>query len=245
MFSGLTRQEQKILIILVIIITAGIGVQRYYSRSGTRVDVLTNRQSTEKTGNGEKTSVSSFATHTALPQGGAMAQLVNINTASPEELRTVKGLGLTKAQAIIAYRNAHKGFKSIDELDNVPGIGSATLARVRDYVTVGEKKNQQSGITAPEKISRRIPAIQYTPAPSPTPTPPPPTPTPIIKVNINRAGMLELMTLELIGEVRAQRIIEHRKKNGPFRSPEDLTKVRGIDVKIYLLNKNRIAIKDE
>ena len=245
MFSGLTRQEQKILLLLVIIIAMGIGIQKYYSRSGTRVDILTNRQSTEKTGEGEKASDSSFATHTALPQGGATAQLVNINTASLEELRTLKGLGPTKAYAIIAYRNAHKGFKSIDELDNVPGIGPATLARVRDYVTVGEKKNPQSGVITPEKTSRRFPAIQYTPEPSPTPTPPPPTPTPIIKVNINRAGMLELMTLELIGEVRAQRIIEYRKKNGPFRSPEDLTKVRGIDVKIYLLNKNRITIKNE
>ena len=245
MFSGLTRQERKILLLLVIIIAMGIGIQKYYSRSGTRVDILTNRQSTEKTGEGEKASDSSFATHTALPPGGAMAQLVNINTASLEELRTLKGLGPTKAYAIIAYRNAHKGFKSIDELDNVPGIGPATLARVRDYVTVGEKKNPQSGVITPEKTSRRIPAIQYTPEPSPTPTPPPPTPTPIIKVNINRAGMRELMTLELIGEARAQKIIEYRKKNGPFRSPEDLTKVRSIGEKIYLLNKDRISIKNE
>jgi competence protein ComEA len=55
--------------------------------------------------------------------------------------------------------------------------------------------------------------------------------------------MRELMTLELIGEVRAQKIIEYRKKNGLFRSPEDLTKVRSIGDKIYLLNKDRITVR--
>ena len=48
------------------------------------------------------------------------------------------------------------------------------------------------------------------------------------RVNINTAGLEELMTLPGIGEVRARAIIDDREANGPFRYPEDLTRVKGI-----------------
>ena len=68
--------------------------------------------------------------------GTALAQL-NINTASPEQLDGLKGIGPTKAQAIVDYRRQHGAFKSIDELQNVPGIGPTTLKDIRKDVTVG------------------------------------------------------------------------------------------------------------
>ena len=56
-----------------------------------------------------------------------------------------------------------------------------------------------------------------------------PTPTPEQKrVDINAAGVEELMTLPGIGEKRAQDIIAEREANGPYRFPEDLTRVSGI-----------------
>ena len=48
------------------------------------------------------------------------------------------------------------------------------------------------------------------------------------RVNINTAGLEELITLPGIGEVRARAIIDDREQNGPFRYPEELTRVKGI-----------------
>ena len=76
-----------------------------------------------------------------LAMGLAFAQ-VNINTAKKEQLDGLKGIGPTKAQAIVDYRKKNGPFKSVDDLQNVPGIGPATLKDLRSDVTV-------SGVSRP------------------------------------------------------------------------------------------------
>ena len=58
--------------------------------------------------------------------------LVNINTATAEELETLKGVGATTAEKIIADREANGPFKSIDDLTRVSGIGEKKLSAMRD-----------------------------------------------------------------------------------------------------------------
>lgn len=67
--------------------------------------------------------------------GMAVAQL-NINTATLDELDGLKGIGPTKAQAIIDYRKKNGPFKAVDDLQNVPGIWPATLKDIRKEVMV-------------------------------------------------------------------------------------------------------------
>ena len=63
-------------------------------------------------------------------------KLVNINTAGVKELSTLTGIGAAKAQKIIDYRKANGGFKSIDEIMKVKGIGKATYEKFKANITI-------------------------------------------------------------------------------------------------------------
>lgn len=69
-------------------------------------------------------------------RGTDAAGLVNINAASAEELQTLPKVGPVLAASIISWREQYGGFSSVDELDQVSGIGPATLEALRPLVTV-------------------------------------------------------------------------------------------------------------
>jgi len=62
---------------------------------------------------------------------------LDINTATAEELTALPGIGEARAEAIVAWREAHGGFRSVTDLLQVPGIGETTLERLLDLITVG------------------------------------------------------------------------------------------------------------
>lgn len=61
---------------------------------------------------------------------------VSINTGTLEELQTIPGIGESKAKAIIEYREQNSGFKSIDEIKNISGIGEATFEKFKEFITI-------------------------------------------------------------------------------------------------------------
>jgi competence protein ComEA len=65
------------------------------------------------------------------------ASLVNINTATLQQLQTLPGVGPVTAQSIITYRQSHGPFQHIEDIMNVPGIGPATFDQIKDLITVG------------------------------------------------------------------------------------------------------------
>ncbi len=62
--------------------------------------------------------------------------LVNINTADVDTLCTLSGIGESRARDIVAYREAHGGFASCEEIMNVPGIKTAVYEKISDMITV-------------------------------------------------------------------------------------------------------------
>ena len=66
----------------------------------------------------------------------AEAGKINLNTASADELASLKGIGEKKAQAIVDHREKQGKFTSVDQLTDVSGIGPATLEANRDMIIV-------------------------------------------------------------------------------------------------------------
>ena len=85
-----------------------------------------------------------FVLAAPLPALGAAAEekvtRVNLNTASVEELVTLPGIGPSYAKRIVDYREKNGGFKRVEDLLNVQGIGEKTLEKIRDRVTVTSGK---------------------------------------------------------------------------------------------------------
>lgn len=81
-----------------------------------------------------------LAEEPALAAGAASAAgasaLIDLNSASAAELESLPGIGRSRAQAILAFREAHGGFHSVSQLLRIKGIGRAMLRKLRPLVTV-------------------------------------------------------------------------------------------------------------
>jgi competence protein ComEA len=76
-------------------------------------------------------------TSTTISQGMQESKVVNINTATATQLETLTGVGPATARAIISYRTSKGVFTKVEDLLNVPGIGPAKLAAMRNEISVG------------------------------------------------------------------------------------------------------------
>ncbi len=63
---------------------------------------------------------------------------ININTATQAELESLPGIGPSLAQRILDYREQNGPFKTIEDIQNVKGIGPVTFERIKDLITVGD-----------------------------------------------------------------------------------------------------------
>ncbi len=65
-----------------------------------------------------------------------ITEIININSATIEQLQSLSGIGEKKAQAIIDYRNEHGSFQTIEEIMNVKGIGQGIFAKIKNRIEV-------------------------------------------------------------------------------------------------------------
>jgi competence ComEA-like helix-hairpin-helix protein len=96
----------------------------------------------------------------------AFAALININTADAALLETLPGIGPTKAQAIVEYRNQHGPFTRIEDIQNVSGIGPSTYAGIKDLITVGDVALPPPSASSTPTVSGGGGATPYVPPPS-------------------------------------------------------------------------------
>lgn len=104
------------------------------------IETVTQQPHSSTASSSSNSTVSSTAVETTAATTSETAQtqnsLVNINTATAEELTVLSGIGTTKAQAIVDYRKENGKFLSVEDITDVSGIGEKTFEKIKDYITV-------------------------------------------------------------------------------------------------------------
>nr|XP_005549859.1 endonuclease/exonuclease/phosphatase family domain-containing protein 1 isoform X3 [Macaca fascicularis] len=145
---------------------------------------------------------------------------LNINTATEEELMTLPGVTRAVARSIVEYREYIGGFKKVEDLALVSGVGATKLEQVKFEICVSSKGSSTQH--SPSSLRRDLLAEQQ---PHHLATAVPLTP----RVNINTATPAQLMSVRGLSEKMALSIVDFRREHGPFRSVEDLVRMDGIN----------------
>jgi len=236
--SILTADEQKILGFLSV--TLIVGMLLYYSGFSA---VYAKRNETDKTTLKQATQQDSIIR-------------IDIRTADKDELILLPGIGEKRAQDIIAYRQS-KQFESTEELLNIKGIGAKTFLKMqpmlmqfgtkgagvlsKDKLSVFQTAETTSGDTSAEQGKQGLDGTTPPLKKEQTTVKTTQQDTPSI-IRLNSASKLDLMSLNGIGEKKADAILEYRKQIGKFTSVEQLLDVKGIGVKTLEKNRHRLSL---
>ena len=168
----------------------------------------------------------------ALPAAGTP---VDLNTADQKAIEALPGVGPTLAKRIMEARP----FQSLDDLSKIKGMTKTKVAALKDKVTVGPAAPAAPAPAAQKPVPAPAPAAGPQPATAAKEKAEVPKLAPGERININTATAEELDKLPDIGPVKAQAIIEGR----PYKTPEDIMKVRGIKEGIYNKIKDHISVQ--
>jgi len=175
---------------------------------------------------------------------------VDINTATAEELKTLKGIGNILSERIVKYRDSKGGFDAMEELNDVYGIEDSLYLALSDRIEMStiekpvetEKsfKTQDDNSASYTSINDEITLAAISNEPENDElfkTKKLETPKPkanlLLNININTANVEELMQLRGIGEFRAKAIVEHRSKLGGFYQLQQVMEAYSIDDSLY------------
>ncbi|KAM9306889.1 endonuclease/exonuclease/phosphatase family domain-containing protein 1 isoform 2-T2 [Pholidichthys leucotaenia] len=134
---------------------------------------------------------------------------LNINTATEEELMTLPGVNRAVAQNIVEYRDCIGGFKKVEDLALVSGVGATKLEAIKLEICVSSRTG--SSQHSPSSLRRD------------------PDHGAGAGMNINTATPAQLVSIRGITEKTAKNIMSYRAEHGPFKSVEDLVRVRHIN----------------
>jgi competence protein ComEA len=167
---------------------------------------------------------------TEPPSGANVAYQIDLNMAGRAELLQVPGIGESLAQRILDYRREHGGFRRIEDLRRVRGIGPITLEKLRPWVCVSEPEEMPTENDMPASRNRLALVSDRRVAGSATTTTGKKLTLDDAPLDLNRATKEELMRLPGIGPKLAEAIVAEREKK-PLASVEELRRVKGIGPK--------------
>ncbi|MFH1765007.1 MAG: helix-hairpin-helix domain-containing protein [Gemmatimonadota bacterium] len=156
----------------------------------------------------------------------APGETLDPNRSSEEELDRLPGIGPSTARALVEDREEKGGFTRLEDLLRVSGVGPAKLTRISPHLDFSKgvpldlRQNRSGGgkvLTSrlgPEGVGLAGPSDSVS--------------LPGTRVDLNRASSEELQSLPGIGPALAQRILDSRRQDGPFQTPDDLLRVRGV-----------------
>jgi competence protein ComEA len=198
--------ERRALLLLLGLAVAGQAVRYLVTRPGQapgQVELLATLSP------GSPLAQRDSAMHQARPL--AAGEKVDVDAAGVSELARLPKVGPGLAKTIVADRDAHGAFGSLEGLDRVPGIGPGLLKVLALHVRF-------SGAAAT--------GTQCLEASAPLPRCPPTQGVPA-RLSINTASAADLDALPGIGPAKAAAILQYRKDHGPFAAVDDLARVPG------------------
>ncbi|KAG2465025.1 EEPD1 protein, partial [Polypterus senegalus] len=148
---------------------------------------------------------------------------LNINTATEEELMTLPGVNRMVAQNIVEYRECIGGFKKVEDLALVSGVGATKLEQIKLEICVSNRTGSSTQ-QSPSSVRREQSPEQLASG----------------RININTATAAQLMSIRGVTDKIAKSIVDYRRENGPFRSIEDMVKVPCVNSSF--LDKIRLQI---
>jgi len=169
-----------------------------------------------------------------------VVELLNVNMASEEELMTLPGINRQTAKNIVEYRRQIEGFKKVEDLALVSGVGATKLSIIRGEISVGRKKTSQS---SSQSSSLKDLSLQDTSSRSSAKSHKVSLSFP--KVNINTSNVFQLMKVKGVSQLLAESIVAYRDKKGQFSSLDDLIKVKGINQAVLSALRPHFVLTDD
>jgi len=179
----------------------------------------------------------------AMAQPLAPGERVDVDRAPADELQRLPRVGPALAKRIVAEREAHGPFGSLEGLKRVTGVGPKLLRDLEAHVTFGGVPPQAAAsgafATQLQVTAVQVPAARTarrssssSPVWVSVSAPQPPTPATAVSgcahpPDLNHATVAELVCLPGIGQVLAERLVAERSAHGPFRDIADLARVKG------------------
>ncbi|CAE1236836.1 Endonuclease/exonuclease/phosphatase family domain-containing protein 1 [Acanthosepion pharaonis] len=149
---------------------------------------------------------------------------------------TLPGINRNTAQNIIEYRCRIGGFKKVEDLALVSGVGAAKLGVMRPEICVSQKRSSSSRGSSPGSSRQDVNLNERSMRRSNS--------NAQLRINVNSANVFQLMKVKGVGQLIAENIVAHRDKKGPFKSLDELSKVKGIGAGLLGAIRHHLTLSD-